>query len=67
MSESFRTPEDYELLLYTLTEQFPAVRRSTVTFIRRGTSLARVAGELHWLNSAMGLRRPNQESQHSEP
>jgi hypothetical protein len=46
VSEHFRTPEDYELFLYTLAERFPAVRRSTITFIRRGLSLARVAGEL---------------------
>jgi hypothetical protein len=46
MSEHFRTPEDYELFLYTLAERFSSVRRSTITFIRRGTSLARVAGEL---------------------
>ena len=46
MSNPFRTPEDYELFLYTLVEQFPSIRRSTVTLIRRGTSLARVAGEL---------------------
>ncbi len=48
MSNLFRTPEDYELFLYTLTEQFPSIRRSTVTLIRRGTSLARVAGELQY-------------------
>lgn len=46
MSNPLRTSEDYELFLYTLGEQFPSVRRSTVTFIRRGASLARVAGEL---------------------
>jgi len=46
VSEHFRTLEDYELFLYTLAERFPAVRRSTITFIRRGLSLARVAGEL---------------------
>ncbi len=46
MNNSFRTPEDYELLLYTLPEQFPSVRRSTLVFIRRGVSLARVAGEV---------------------
>jgi hypothetical protein len=34
------------LFLYTLAEQFPIVRRSTVTLVRRGASLARVAGEL---------------------
>jgi hypothetical protein len=43
-----RTPEDYELFLYTLAEQFPSVRRSTVVFIRRGATLARVVGELHF-------------------
>ena len=29
MSNPLRTPEDYELFLYTLTERFPSVRRST--------------------------------------
>lgn len=46
MSNPLRTAEDYELFLYTLAEQFPAVRRSTVTVVRRGASLARVAGEV---------------------
>jgi len=48
MSDPLRTPEDYELFLYTLTEQFPSIRRSTVTFVRLGASLARVAGELYF-------------------
>lgn len=48
MNNPLRTPEDYELFLYTLAERFPAVRRSTVTFVRRGASLARVAGELYF-------------------
>jgi hypothetical protein len=46
MNNPLRTPEDYELFLYTLAEQFPVVRGRTLTLIRRGTSLARVAGEL---------------------
>jgi len=46
MNNPLRTPEDYELFLYTLTEKFPSVRHSTITFVRRGASLARVAGEL---------------------
>jgi hypothetical protein len=46
MSNPLRTPEDYELFLYTLLEQFPSIRHSTVTFVRLGASLARVAGEL---------------------
>lgn len=41
-----RTPEDYELFLYTLSERFPSIQRSTLTFVRRGISLARVSGEL---------------------
>ena len=41
-----RTSEDYELFLYTLTDQFPSVSRSTVTLIRRGATLGRVTGEL---------------------
>lgn len=48
MNNPLRTPEDYELFLYTLMEQFPSIRRSTVTFVRLGVSLARVAGELHF-------------------
>ena len=48
MSNPLRTSEDYELFLYTLTDQFPSVRRSTVTFIRRGTTLGRVTGELYF-------------------
>ncbi len=46
MSNPLRSPTDYELFLYTLAEQFPVVRRSTVTLVRRGESLARIAGEL---------------------
>ena len=43
-----RSPEDYELFLYTITEQFPVIRHSTVTFVRVGATLARVAGELYF-------------------
>ncbi|MEW6349069.1 MAG: DUF6516 family protein [Thermodesulfobacteriota bacterium] len=48
MSAPFRTAEDYELFLYSLPNLFPSIRRSTVTLVRRGRSLARVAGELHF-------------------
>lgn len=41
-----RSSGDYELFLYSLSEQFPSVRQSTLTFVRRGHSLARVTGEL---------------------
>ena len=48
MSNPLRTAEDYELLVYTIGEQFYSVRRSTLAFIRRGASLARVKGELYF-------------------
>ena len=48
MTDPFRTPEDYELFLYTLTEQFQSIRSSTLTFVRRGATLARIAGELEF-------------------
>ena len=50
MNNPFRTPKDYELYLYTLAEQFPSIKRSTITFIRLGSTLARVAGELYFEN-----------------
>ena len=48
MSDPFRTPEDYELFLYSLPDLYPSIRGSTVTLVRRGVSLARVTGELHF-------------------
>lgn len=48
MSQPLRTLEDYELFLYTLPEQFNCIRHSTVTLVRRGASLARVSGEIHF-------------------
>jgi hypothetical protein len=48
MNDPLRTSEDYELFLYTLPAQFPSIRRSTVTFVRLGASLARVVGELYF-------------------
>lgn len=46
MTNPLRSPEDYELFLYTLAEQHLSIRASTITFVRRGSTLARVAGEL---------------------
>lgn len=46
MRDWLRTVEDYELFLYSLSERFPAIRRSSLVLARRGASLARVAGEL---------------------
>jgi hypothetical protein len=48
MTNPLRTAEDYEIFLYTLADQFPSVRRSTVIFARLGATLGRVAGELHF-------------------
>ncbi|RMF63707.1 MAG: hypothetical protein D6743_10345 [Calditrichaeota bacterium] len=46
MTNPLKTPEDYELFLYTITEQFSQIQRSSLVFIRLGASLARVKGEL---------------------
>lgn len=46
MSDPLRSPEDYELYLYSISQRFPSVRQSTLTLVRKGASLARVAGEL---------------------
>jgi hypothetical protein len=48
-----RSAEDYELFLYTLTDHYPSVLRSTISFVRRGATLARIEGELDF---AGGLR-----------
>lgn len=50
MTDPLRTAEDYELFLYSLPERFPSIRRSTLTFVRRGHSLARVSGEVDFDN-----------------
>ena len=39
MSNPLRSPEDYELYIYTLTTHYATVRRSTITFVRLGASL----------------------------
>jgi hypothetical protein len=43
-----RSLEDYELFIYSLVERFPSVHRSTLVCARRGATLARVAGEVHF-------------------
>lgn len=48
MMNPLRTPADYELFLYSLKEQYPSIQRSTVTFVRRGATLARVSGVLYF-------------------
>lgn len=46
MNIIFQTIENYEFFLYTLTENFQSINRSTVNLIKRGASLARVSGEI---------------------
>lgn len=46
MSYALRTPEDYELFVYTLTDQFSSVHESKLVFVRRGATFGKVAGEL---------------------
>ena len=48
MNNPFRTPEDYELFLYGLAQEFTSIKHSTLTFVRLGATLARVSGELHF-------------------
>jgi hypothetical protein len=43
-----RSFEEYELFVYSLAERFPSVRRSSLVCSRRGATLARVAGEVHF-------------------
>lgn len=45
---ALRSPEDYELFLYTLGDRFTSIRYATLTFVRKGASLARVSGDLHF-------------------
>lgn len=48
MNNPLRTAKDYELFLYTLADNFPSILHSTLTFVRRGASLARIAGEFRF-------------------
>jgi len=50
MTNPLRTPEDYELFLYTIVEKFSSVQHSTLTLVRLGATLARVSGELLFEN-----------------
>ncbi len=46
MNNPLSTAEDYEFFLYTIQDHYKSIKKSTFTFVRRGASLARVAGEL---------------------
>lgn len=50
MKNPLRTPQDYELFLYSLADHYPSILRSTITFVRRGGTIARVVGELNFRN-----------------
>lgn len=43
-----RSDADYEFFIYSIAESFQSIARSTLTFVRQGATLARVAGELHF-------------------
>ena len=43
-----RSPEDYELFLYTLAERFRSIRQSAIVLARRRATLGRVSGELNF-------------------
>lgn len=51
MTNPLQNDQAYELFIYTLAEHFPAIHRSTLTFVRRGGGLARIAGELHFAHT----------------
>lgn len=46
MSDALRTVEDYEIFLYSLSDRFPTIQQSSLVLVRRGSTLARVAGEI---------------------
>jgi hypothetical protein len=65
MTEQFRSIEDYELFLYTLADRFPVVLRSTVTLVRLGSTLARVAGDLFFAHDVRLVVRERLLYRHS--
>jgi len=46
----FRSLREYELFVYSLPEQFPAIGNSTLLLIQRGRTYAELAGELIFAN-----------------
>lgn len=51
MNNPLRSDTDYELFIYLIVESFPLIERSTLTFVRQGATLARVAGELYFADN----------------
>lgn len=50
MNNSLRSIEEYELFVYTLASFFRSIQSSTLTIVREGASLARVKGEIFFVN-----------------
>jgi hypothetical protein len=48
MNNPLRTPEDYELFIYTISERYAEIIHSKVAFIHLGATLARAAGEIQF-------------------
>jgi hypothetical protein len=48
VNNPLRSPDDYELFVYTISEQHAEIIRSTVVFVRVGATLARVIGEIEF-------------------
>jgi hypothetical protein len=48
MNLQMQTIFDYELFIYSISNLFPEVQKSTITLVKRGTSLARVSGEVYF-------------------
>lgn len=48
LPDPLRSLADYELFLYSLPDTFPCIDRSSLVLVRRGATLARVAGEVHF-------------------
>lgn len=48
MNNPLRTPDDYELFIYSLPGQYAGIVRSTVSFVRVGATLAKVTGEIEF-------------------
>ena len=57
MDNPLRTPSDYELYMYSLPDRHPSIRQSTVTLVRLGASLGRVAGEMHFARGFKAIVR----------
>jgi Family of unknown function (DUF6516) len=46
----FRSLPEYELFIYTLTEQFASIQQSTLVIARRGSRFAILEGAVAWAN-----------------